>query len=68
EGAGEFNVQPIMQQMIDDGYDHLAMEVKNGRYYDTGDKLEYIKTVLDFGLSHEEMGDDLRKYLQERLK
>jgi UTP--glucose-1-phosphate uridylyltransferase len=68
EGAGEFNVQPIMQQMIDDGYDHLAMEVKNGRYYDTGNKLEYIKTVLDFGLSHEEMGDDLRKYLQERLK
>jgi len=68
DGTGEFNIQPIMQQMIDDGYEHLATEVKNGRYYDTGNKLEYIKTVIDFGLRHEEMSDDLRAYLRERLE
>lgn len=68
EASGEFNLQPIMQQMIDDGHEHLAMEVKDGRYYDTGNKLEYVKTVIDFGLRHEEMGDDLRNYLTERLK
>jgi UTP--glucose-1-phosphate uridylyltransferase len=68
DGTGEFNVQPIMQQMIDDGHDHIAMEVKNGRYYDTGNKLEYVKTVIDFGLRHGQMGDALREYLTERLK
>lgn len=68
DGTGEFNVQPIMQQMIDDGTDYLAVEVKNGRYYDTGNKLEYIKTVIDFGLRNKDMRDDLRKYLEEVIQ
>lgn len=68
DGNGEFNIQPVMQQMIDDGTDYLAAEIKNGRYYDTGNKLEYIKTVIDFGLRNEEMGDDLRNYLREVLQ
>lgn len=67
-GDGEFNVQPIMQQMINDGKEHLAVEVKNGRYYDTGNKLEYIKTVIDFGLRDKKMGDDLRDYLKEVIQ
>jgi UTP--glucose-1-phosphate uridylyltransferase len=68
DGNGEFNIQPIMQQMIDDGTEYLATEITNGRYYDTGDKLEYLKTVIDFGLRHDTMGDDLKKYLIERLE
>ncbi len=67
-GDGEFNIQPIMQQMIDDGHEYLAAEIKNGRYYDTGNKLEYVKTVIDFGLRNADMGDALRNYLKERLK
>ena len=67
DGKGEFNVQPIMQQMIDDGHEFLAAEVKNGRYYDTGNKLEYLKTVIDFGLRNGDMGHDLRAHLTERL-
>ena len=67
-GHGEFTIQPIMQRMIDDGITHYACEIKNGTYYDTGDKLEYLKTVIDFGLKHDEMGDALRQYLQERLQ
>lgn len=67
DGTGEFTIQPIMQRMIDDGISHYACEIKNGTYYDTGDKLEYLKTVIDFGLAHEEMGADLRKHLEARL-
>lgn len=66
--SGEFLIQPIMQQMIDDGFEHLAYAVQNGRYYDTGNKLEYIKTVIDFGLRNQEMGADLQAYLTDRLK
>jgi UTP--glucose-1-phosphate uridylyltransferase len=66
-GEGEFTFQPIMQKMIDDGYNYFAYEVKNGNYYDTGDKLDYLKTVIDFGLAHEELGPDLEKYIRAKL-
>lgn len=67
DGQGEFHIQPIMQQMINDGHEYIACEIQDGKYYDTGNKLEYLKTVLDFGLAHEELGPDLRAYLNERL-
>jgi len=38
---------------------------KNGKYYDTGDKLEYLKTVIEFALQRGEFSEDLRKYLKE---
>ncbi|MFZ2544958.1 MAG: sugar phosphate nucleotidyltransferase [Candidatus Saccharimonadales bacterium] len=66
--SGEFLIQPIMQKMINDGYEYLAYAVQDGRYYDTGNKLEYLKTVIDFGLRNEEMGPALTEYLTDRLK
>ena len=67
DGRGEFTVQPIMQEMIDDGFDFYGVEITNGTYYDTGDKLEYIKTVVDFGLKHQKLGPALRRFLQSRI-
>ena len=67
DGRGEFTVQPIMQEMIDDGFDFYGVEIINGTYYDTGDKLEYIKTVVDFGLKHQKLGPALRQFLQSRI-
>ena len=64
---GEFTIQPIMQEMIDDGFDFYGVEITNGTYYDTGDKLEYIKTVVDFGLKHQKLGPALRQFLQSRI-
>ena len=66
-GEGEFTFQPIMQAMIDDGHSYYACEIKKGNYYDTGDKLEYLKTVIDFGLANEHLGQDLREHLRARL-
>jgi UTP--glucose-1-phosphate uridylyltransferase len=63
----EFYVQHGMQRMIDDGKEMLAFEVQNGHYYDTGNKLEYLKTVVDFALQHDELGEDFRNYLKGRL-
>lgn len=67
DGRGEFTIQPIMQEMIDDGFDFYGVEITNGTYYDTGDKLEYIKTVVDFGLKHQKLGPALRQFLQSRI-
>lgn len=68
DGKGEFMLQPVMQTMIDEGHDFYAAEIANGTYYDTGNKLEYIKTVIDFGLAHEEMGEELRVFLEHKIK
>lgn len=67
DGTGEFIQQPIFQQMIDDGYSFYGCEIVNGTYYDTGDKLEYLKTVIDFGLRHPELGPALKNHLQKYL-
>jgi UTP--glucose-1-phosphate uridylyltransferase len=60
----EFYIQEAMQAMIDDGKELLAAEIKNGRYYDTGNKLEYLKTVVDFALLHDDLKTDFAAYLR----
>lgn len=66
--SGELMIQPIMQAMIDDGRTFYAKQIQNGVYYDTGDKLEYLKTVVDFALKHDELGPELREYLLAKLQ
>lgn len=44
--------------------DVYAVEIQNGKYYDTGNKLEYLKTVVDFGLKHPDIGSDFAEYLK----
>lgn len=60
---GELMLQPIVQAMIDDGYKFFAREIQNARYFDTGNKLEYLKTVLRFALDDAELGPALRQYI-----
>lgn len=67
DGQGELMIQPAIQKMIDNGYGVYAKEIQNGKYYDTGDKLEYVKTVIDFSLMHDKLGPEIRRYLQDRL-
>lgn len=48
--------------------DVYAVEIQNGKYYDTGNKLEYLKTVVEFGLKHKELSPDFKRFLQEKLE
>jgi len=41
-----------------------AVEIKDGRYYDTGNKLAYLKTNIEIGLEDEEVGEDLKEFLK----
>lgn len=41
-----------------------AIEIKNARYFDTGNKFEYLKTVIEFALQHREINGDLRAFLK----
>lgn len=42
-----------------------AVEIKNGKYYDTGNKLAYLQTVIDRALQDKEIGPQLKKYLKK---
>lgn len=64
-GGQEFMIQTSMQRMIDDGHKIYGAEMANGRFYDTGNKLDYIKTVIDFALRDELIGANIAEYLRE---
>jgi UTP--glucose-1-phosphate uridylyltransferase len=46
----------------------LAVEIKNGTYYDTGNKLAYHKTVVDFMLKDPDIGEQMKKYIENKIK
>src|SRR3990167_347168 len=43
-----------------------ACEIE-GKWYDTGNKLEYLKTVVEFALKRADIGQDFKKYLESLL-
>lgn len=68
DGEGEFQIQPTMRHMIEDGKKLYAMKIANAHYYDTGNKLEYLKTVADFALNDPKLGEDFKAFLRTRLE
>jgi UTP--glucose-1-phosphate uridylyltransferase len=64
EGA-ELYYNDVLKLMLSDGRRMLAAEIKNGKYYDTGNKLEYLKTVIEFALEHKEFNGEFREYLKK---
>jgi UTP--glucose-1-phosphate uridylyltransferase len=60
----ELLIQTSMQNMVNDGHKYFACEIKDGKYYDTGNKLGYLKTVVDFALARDDVGADFKDYLK----
>lgn len=63
--GGEIYLPEAIAELIKTGYPVYACEIENGRYYDTGDKLEYMKTVVELALQHPDINGDFRKFLKE---
>ncbi|MBI3486343.1 UTP--glucose-1-phosphate uridylyltransferase [Candidatus Daviesbacteria bacterium] len=57
-----------LQKMIDQGIPVHALEIQNGVYRDTGNKLEYLKTLVEYGLSHNGLGKEFAEYLKALTK
>ena len=68
EEGNELYYNDALKLMLADKKRVIAYEIQNGKYYDTGNKLEYLKTIIDFALKHEELGDDIRKYISTIIK
>lgn len=65
-GEGEeLYYNDALKLMLGDGKRVLAYEIKDGKYYDTGNKIEYMKTVVEFALAHPGINGEFKKFLQE---
>lgn len=57
-----------IQRMINASIPVYALEIQNGVYRDTGNKLEYLKTMVEYGLKHEEVGEEFSQFIQSKVK
>jgi UTP--glucose-1-phosphate uridylyltransferase len=63
--GGEIQITDAMQLMI--GMEPLHGVVFRGRRYDTGDRLDYLKTVVRLASEREDIGPPLLEWLREWL-
>jgi UTP--glucose-1-phosphate uridylyltransferase len=62
--GGEIQLTDAMQRLAHDGVPVHGV-VFRGRRYDTGDRLEYVKAVVQLAGRHPEIGDDFTAWLRE---
>ncbi len=62
--GGEYVYTDALNLLRERGQDVYAKEIENARYYDTGNKLEYMKTIVEHALTHEEIGEDFKAFLK----
>ncbi len=61
--GGEIWLADAIEKLIEKGSVY-AVELKNAKYYDCGNKLSYLKAVIELGLTHPEINGELKEYLK----
>ncbi len=62
--GGEIWLVDAINRLKADGVPVYAVEIENGKYYDTGNKLEYMKTVVELALEHPDINGEFREFLK----
>ncbi len=62
--GGEIWLTDAINVLMQQGVPVYACEIENGTYYDTGNKMEYLKTVIEFALKHKDLNGEFREYLK----
>ena len=63
---GEIRLADAFAKMLADGKKLHGLEITGNRY-DTGDKLGYLRATVDYALDREDIGEDFRKFLEEKF-
>src|SRR3989344_3962490 len=63
--GGEIWLIDAINALRDQGVPVYGVEIQNGKYYDTGSKLEYMKTVVEFALQHPSINGEFKEFLRE---
>ncbi len=66
QANGEIVLADALQAYAQDHY--VSGRIIDGQYYDGGDKLSYLKAVVDAATTHAEYGSDITSYLRDKLK
>ncbi|MEW8689851.1 MAG: UTP--glucose-1-phosphate uridylyltransferase GalU [Candidatus Thiodiazotropha endolucinida] len=64
--GGEIQLTDAIAELLK--YEKVRVYRVKGKRYDCGSKLGYLEATVEYGLSHQELGDDFRKYLNELSK
>ena len=64
----ELVTNSALMKMLADGKQVIAAEIQNAKYYDAGNKLEYLKTVVDFALQRRDIKDEFLAYLRTMVQ
>mgnify|MGYP002402705243 CR=1 FL=1 len=64
----ELVTNTALMKMLADGKKVIAAEIQNAKYYDAGNKLEYLKTVVDFALQRDSMKSEFLAYLRTMIQ
>lgn len=62
--GGEVWLVDAINLLKEEGMGTYAVVLDNAKYYDTGNKLEYMKTIVDIALKHPEVNGQFRTYLK----
>ncbi|MBI4973781.1 UTP--glucose-1-phosphate uridylyltransferase [Candidatus Roizmanbacteria bacterium] len=62
--GGEIWLVDAINLLKKEGVPVYTVVIKDGKYYDTGNKFEYLKTVVEFALQHTELNGDFKKFLK----
>jgi UTP--glucose-1-phosphate uridylyltransferase len=63
--GGEFWLAEAIDILMKTGFPVYACEIKNSHYYDTGNKLEYLKANIDFAMTRPDLAPGLKKYFKK---
>src|SRR6185437_8386004 len=62
--GGEIWLIDAINLLASEGMPVYGVEIENGKYYDTGNKLEYMKTVVEMALEHPELNGEFKQFLK----
>lgn len=66
--GGEYYLVEAVDQLRNTGRAIYACEIAGGKYYDTGNKLDYMKTLVEFACKNTEIGEDFKNYIKNFTK
>lgn len=66
--GGELYANNALKLMIEDGKKIVACQIRNGEFYDLGNKLSYLKAVYNFAMRDKSISEELKEYLKVQLK
>jgi UTP--glucose-1-phosphate uridylyltransferase len=63
--GGEVWLIDAINLLKEQGIPVYTVEIEGAKYYDTGNKLEYMKTVVELGLKHPDINGEFKQFLKE---